>query len=266
MIRLYAMKTLFFFVFLLMPINFVFAEPNEIPIILPDQIPISSSSKMNEVIFDGKWSFFTEWKNSSLNEVGGLKIRSAHQGDFVYFMLNYVSDTSYGKNSDRAMICFDTKNNQSSNPDNDDYCFLAVMGKTNGYTLQGGTPFPVTNHLEKIQNHIEYIAIGNFSDENDRYSKVPHSTYEFKIPTEIISRSNVYGIYIEVFDSTTGKKISWPSNSQSENPQSIPSPQKWGQLISIDSSLPEFPLPMLILSILMATIIVLGVKTKLINI
>ncbi|MHA7733550.1 hypothetical protein [Nitrosopumilus sp. S6] len=260
------MKTLLFTIFFLIPSSYAFAEPNEIPIILHDQIPISISDKMTDVIFDGKWTFSKEWKHSSLVESSDLKIRSAHQGEFVYFMLNYVSDTSYAKNSDRAMICFDTKNNLSFNPDSDDYCFLAVVGKINGHILQGGTPFPLTNHLEKIPNHKEYVGIGNFSDGNDRYSKIPHSTYEFKIPTEVIGRSNVYGIYIEVFDSNSGKKISWPSNPQSENPQSIPSPQNWGQLISIDSSLPEFSLPMLTLSLLMATIIVLGVKTKLINI
>lgn len=261
------MKTRLFFVILLfIPISYVFGESNPIPIILPDQIPISISGKMTDVVFDGKWTFFSEWKNSSLNELGGLKIRSAHQGDFVYFMLNWVSDTSYGKNSDRAMICIDTKNNQSKNPDNDDFCFLSVMGRDNGYILQGGTPFPISNHLEKISNHKDYIAIGTFSDGNDRYSKVPHATYEFRIPTEIITRSNEYGIYIEILDSSTGKKSLWPPGTQLENLNSIPSPQNWGKLISIDNSLPEFPLPMLAFTLMMATIIVLGVKTKLINI
>jgi len=259
------MKTLLFFLLVLTPIPLVYAELNELPIISSEQIPISYSEKMTEVIFDGKWSFFSEWKNSSLNELDGLKIRSAHQGDFVYFMLNYVSDTTYAKNSDRAKICIDTKNNQSLNPDTDDYCFLAIMGKTNGHILKGGTPFPITNHMEKIPNHIEYIGVGNFSDENDRYSKTPHATYEFKIPTDVITRSNEYGIYIEVFDSN-GEKTTWPPNYELANPQLIPSPKNWGTLISIDSSLPEFPLPMLTFSILMATIIVLGVKTKLINI
>jgi hypothetical protein len=164
------------------------------------------------------------------------------------------------------MICIDTKNNQSPNPDYDDFCFLAIMGKDNGHILQGGTPFPLSNHLQKIPNHKDYIAIGNFSDGNDRYSKVPHATYEFKIPTQIITRSNEYGIYVEVFDSNTGKKIFWPSGTQLENPQSISSPQNWGKLVSIDSSLPEFPLPVLTLALLMVTIIILGVKTKLVNI
>ncbi|MBC8502936.1 MAG: hypothetical protein H8D35_07450 [Nitrosopumilus sp.] len=120
--------------------------------------------------------------------------------------------------------------------------------------------------MEKISNHKDYVAVGNFSDENDRYSKVPHTTYEFRIPTEIITRSNEYGIYIEVFDSNTGKKTFWPPSTQLENINNIPSPQNWGKLISIDNSLPEFPLPMLAFTLMMATIIVLGVKTKLINI
>lgn len=231
-----------------------------------DQILITFSDKMNDVIFDGKWTFFNEWKASSLNEIGSLKIRSAHQGDFVYFMLNFISDTSYNKNSDRSVICFDTKNNQSTSPDNDDFCFVAIMGKQNGFILQGGGPFASTNYLRNIPNHDEFIAIGSFSDDNDRYSKTPHATYEFKIPTQIIERSNEYGLYIEVFDANKGEKITWPQSNENSYFNYKIFPKSWGKLISIDNSLPEFPTPLLVFSILLATILILQVKSKFINI
>ncbi len=108
-------------------------------------------------------------------------------------------------------------------------------------TIQGGSFINTQNYFKKIQNHHDFIAIGNISNENDRYSKIPHSTYEFKIPTEVITRSNIYGIYVGVFDKSQSITYSWPETTSHYS--KIPSPSNWGHLISPDKSLPEFNIP-----------------------
>ena len=53
-----------------------------------EPIMITVSPSMDKVIFDGKWTFYTEWKQSSLNTISYndstlIQLRSAHQGNFI---------------------------------------------------------------------------------------------------------------------------------------------------------------------------------------
>jgi hypothetical protein len=222
---------------------------------------ITISHKMNDVIFDGKWSFFSEWKGSSLNELdNSLKIRSAHYEDFVYIFVDSIYDTSLDIGSDRAVICFDSQNNKSEIPDINDHCFIAILDRENGFTYRGNSPFGIKSNFEKISNHDDFIAIGSISDSNDRYSKIPHPSYEFKIPTEVIGRSSNYGFYVETFDAKTGNSLIWPPGIDKKSPMSIPSPKFWGEMISPDKSLPEFPLPIFIMTILIFSMIIMSRK------
>lgn len=241
----------YFFILLalvLFPFHEGHAEENE--------IFITISSSMDEIIFDGKWSFFPEWKSSSLEIIGNdlVMIRAAHQDEFVYVFLDSLIDETYDKGSDKAMICFDTKNNKSVKPDMDDYCFVAVMGTSNGHVLQGGSNFATNGYLQKINTPYETIMIGGVSDINDRYSKIPHMSYEFKIPTHLIDRSNEYGFYVQVYDASANEFQTWPENIKQEFLKT-PSPQTWGSLISIDNSLPEFPAPIILILILFSLIV-----------
>ena len=220
---------------------------------------ITYSDKIQSVIFDGRWSFFSEWKESSLNDIGeSLKIRTAHHDDYVYIFVDVLSDSTLDKDKDKATVCFDTKNSKSEFPDIDDYCFTAVLDSDIGITLQGGIDDTTEKSFVEIPNHENFIAIGAVSDKNDRYLKTPHPSYEFKIPTDVITRNNLYGFYLETFNADTGKTLSWPPNTNSSNP--ISSPIKWGEMISPDKSLPEFPLPMLLLTILVLTMIIVSRK------
>ena len=221
---------------------------------------ITLSSNMDKIIFDGKWSFKKEWKSSSANIDGALKIRSAHQDNFIYIFVDVLSDSSLDIGSDRTLICFDAKNDKSSYPDLNDYCFVGILGRDIGFTLQGGSPFATKSFFQSIQNNEELIIVGGISNENDRYSQQPHPSYEFKIPTDLISRSNHYGFYVESFDAKSGKSYTWPANIDKKFPTHIPGPEFWGDMISIDKSLPEFPVPVLLLSILVMTMIILSKK------
>ena len=93
-----------------------------IPSAHAQSIPITFSPAMNEVVFDGKWTFYTEWKPTSLDTIeGGIPLRTAHLDDFIYILVDAVPDTSIDNDEDNAVVCFDAKNEKSSKPDSNDY-------------------------------------------------------------------------------------------------------------------------------------------------
>lgn len=210
-------------------------------------IPISKTWSLDEITFDGKWSFRTEWKASSGKKISfdgnESVLRIAHQDDFIIILIESLSDNTHNRISDRAIVCFDSDNKKTSIPENDDYCFMASSGKRSGIILQGGSNIPRNNYFENIYKNSSLIATGTMSDQNDRYSQIPHETYEFKIPLEILGRSDNYGFYLRVYDND--KIISqWPTDI--EKSSYIPSPNLWGNIVSPDKSLPEFNFPLLL--------------------
>lgn len=232
----------------------------------PDPILITSSLAMDEIIFDGKWTFPTEWKDSSLNEYSyegmSIKLRSAHQDNFMYFYVDALSDFTLNKGMDEAIICVDGQNNKNIIPDEDDYCFSATLGNKHGVVFQGNSTNKITNNFKKITNPENFIGVSNVSDENNRYSKIPHVSYEFKIPIDIIQRSDNYGFYLSVYDADSSIFYTWPYELHKENSFMIPAPNNWGDIISPDKSLPELNLPLIVLMISILTIIILQSKTN----
>lgn len=231
-----------FLVFSLFLSNVYAAEP----------ILISRTWDFDQIIFDGKWSGPLEWKASSYNLIKfadntKVVLRSAHQDNFIYIQINAISDNKPNKGSDSAILCFDTKNDKTTIPQKDDYCFFTTLNGKSSFTYQGGSPFALNGYFEKIPNHKDYVSIGGISDKNDRYTKIPHPSYEFKIPLEILGRSNNYGFYFSVFDANSHKTYSWPTQIQTKSFLTIPSPEQWGDLISPDKSLPEFNFSILLL-------------------
>ena len=104
------------------------------------QIPITISNEMDKVEFDGRWTFLREWKLSSYNDIvdpGRVVIRTAHQDNYIYVMLNALADTTIDNTKDNAMVCFDAKSDQSVKPDSNDYCFKVQLGSDKAFTLQG---------------------------------------------------------------------------------------------------------------------------------
>jgi len=233
------MKEKILFILFLLFFNYFLVESFQ-----EEPIFITISTHLDEIEWDGKWTYNKEWKQSSQNllvqEGNKIWIRSAHFENNVYIMIDALWDTSIDKKIDRAIICFDTKNDKSLIPQEDDYCFQATLGRQNGATMQGGSVIPTNGNFKNIQNDKRLIAIGNVSDENDRYSKTPHASYEFKIPTDIIGRSDNYGFLVYVYDASTDQVVTWPSNIEINERKNIPSPSQWGDLISPDKSLPEF--------------------------
>ena len=228
-------------------------------------IMITKSLFMNKVIFDGKWSFLTEWKKSSLDTLSyddgnEIELRTAHQNNFIYIFVDAVSQTEFDKHGDNAIVCFDAHDSKPIIPNNDDYCFLTSLDGTKSFVLQGGSSLGFNGGFKKIDNPKGFIGIASVSDENDRYSKTPHPGYEFRIPTDLVGRSDVYGFYLGVYDAQKNKIYSWPQEIIPESPLKIPSPSKWGEIISPDKSLPEFPFPAF--SLLSAIILAVYITRK----
>ena len=235
------------------------------PISADTPIKITISSTMEQIIFDGKWTHSTEWKKSSLDSldykepIESIKLRTAHQGNFVYVMINFVSDTTPNED-DFAIICFDTNNDKSEIPQLDDFCFKSTLGESEGIVLQGN-PENTNSFFLQTNSPEGFIAISSESDSEDRYSNIPHSTYEFRIPTDFISRQSIYGFYMSAYDSDIDQTFSWPMNVELGKAD-IPNPSMWGEMISPDKSLPEFEWPLLTLIPIMGLVIYLTKKVN----
>jgi len=233
-----------------------------IPFAYAQSIPITISGSMEDVILDGAWTFTKEWKESSVNQIntesGNIYLRTAHQGNFIYILIDVVPDNTIDNNEDWAVVCFDTKNEKNSKPDENDYCFMIKLSSDKVVTLQGKQ----SKGLVVVKNHADLIGIGGTSSEYDRYSKTPHAAYEFKIPIVLLERTDQYGFYVAVFDFTKSLTYTWPSEIDLESNSDIPSPVKWGIIYSPDKSLPEYDVPMLVLVIGIFSIILLSIKSR----
>ena len=210
-----------------------------------DPILITKSGGTNKIIFDGKWTTGLEWKPTSWNELKYnqtvVQLRTAHQENFIYIVIDAVDDIAIS-NDDRAVVCFDGKNNKDTIADSDDYCFL-VSPNSDPVTYQGTTNI---KQFKTVPNPEGFIGIGAQSDQNDRYSSIPHTSYEFRIPIELFGRSDNYGFFVSVYDSSLQKFYSWPDLQLNQDFQKI-SPSKWGNIVSPDKTMPEFGIPIVFL-------------------
>lgn len=246
-----------FFLIVLSPVIFLDAFGEE-PIL------ISISTDLDQVTLDGKWTNTAEWKKSSYNHLKfndgtEIHLRTGHQENFLYIQINAASDMIIDKGSDSAVVCFDTKNDKTIISQADDYCFSTSLGRNNYYTYQGGNISAINGFFKKIPNDKNFVAIGTVSDKVDRYNKTPHASYEFRIPLDVLGRSDNYGFYISVFDAYTNNNYSWPYNIEKKSILTIPSPSHWGDLISPDKSLPEFnfiTLPIFLISLIIFIIVI----------
>jgi len=235
-----------------------------------EPILITISPDMEQVIFDGKWTFYTEWKPSSLTTISfddkQIILRTAHYENFIYIFVDSISDYTLDKGMDKTTVCFDGQNNKSQLSDKNDYCFSSTLGSKQGIVFQGGSINGLSGNFQKIPNPNNFIAISNESDENDRYTNIPHPSYEFKIPTDLIKRSDNYGFYLSVYDASSNTFYSFPKETIRENILKIPSPDKWGDIISPDKSLPELHLPLLIFTIMILTFVIIQSKISILRI
>ena len=205
-------------------------------------IKITISSDLDDVQFDGVWSFRSEWKHSTYDKFwydkeDAIVLRTAHQDKFFYVFIDYLSDFTNDHIADRAIVCFDGYDT-SSVADESDWCYAVSRGSGNGHTLQGGSPIYQTSHFNLVKNHPDFVAHGGMSGENDRYVATPHAAYEFRIPIEQIGFQDEYGFFVQVYDGNDVK--TYPKEFSGKFPQKIPSPVKWGKIVSPDHSISNY--------------------------
>ncbi len=223
-----------------------------------EEIAITITSGQLPII-DGTGSYATEWKQSAEHLVSypdgaRLALRSVHDRDNVYLLLDLISDTVVNNNRDFGIVCFDTKNDDGDRPDENDYCFVATEGSSTFVSYKGGGYFGISNYLDVIPNPTGAKAIAGISNKFDRYTDVPHAIYEFRIPTALLTRSNLYGFYYAVYDANSGKVYSWPVDVNTGYPY-VPAPHQWGKLVSPDNSLPEFQPPQIVFALTMVLLL-----------
>ena len=197
------------------------------------------SGSLHNVQFDGEWTFGSEWKNSSYakfeyDQTDAIILRTAHEDKFFYVLINYLTDFTNDHIADRAIVCFDGYDTSSA-ADESDWCYAVSRGSGNGHTLQGGSPIYQTSHFNLVKNHPDFVAHGGTSGENDRYVATPHAAYEFRIPIEQIGFQDEYGFFVQVYDGNDVK--TYPKEFSGKFPQKIPSPVKWGKIVSPDHSI-----------------------------
>jgi len=240
---------------------FVFAQP---------QIFTTLRGGVDSIVWDGKWTFLQEWKPTSedilqFNDGNELSVKTGHDRENLYVFLDFINEHQFKKFSDYGLICMISNKTTASSPQEDDYCFLVTLGSHNPLTFHGGGYLALTNDFMKIKNDPDLIAVGGISDDHDRYSSIPHASYEFKIPIKVVGRSDMYEFYAATYDAQSGKIYSWPQNVTNNSFPAVPPPSKWGELISPDKSIPEFPYPVIIMSFATMAIIYISRRHNWIN-
>jgi len=226
-------------------VGVAYADENPYTLAFNTNVPIkiTISSDMDDVQFDGEWTFRSEWKHSTYDlfeyedKENAIVLRTAHQDKFFYVFIDYLSDFTNDHIADRAIVCFDGYDT-SSVAGESDWCYAVSRGSGNGHTLQGGSPIYQTSHFNLVKNHPDFVAHGGTSGENDRYLRIPHAAYEFRIPIEQIGFQDEYGFFVQVFDGNDIK--TYPKEFSGKFPQKIPSPVKWGKIVSPDHSISNY--------------------------
>ena len=203
-----------------------------------EPILVLESNAVHDI--DGKWTFISEWKESaytglSYDNGGKLILRTSHDRNYIHILVDHLGDMSPNKGEDRATICLNSKN---KNPEKDNYCFIVTLGRNNPIVLQESLPSIVKSNFKRIFK-TEFKGMSDVTI-TDRYSVIPHVTYEFKIPVDLVGRSNEYQFYVAVYESQNNYVLTWPKYITLKNNFDIPPPSNWGTMISPDSSLPEF--------------------------
>ena len=206
-----------------------------------EPIKTAYSGSLHYVQFDGEWTFGSEWKTSSYDKFWydkeAIILRTAHEDKFFYVFIDYLTDFTNDHIADRAIVCFDGYGTSSA-ADESDWCYAVSRGSGNGHTLQGGSPIYQTSHFNLVKNHPDFVAHGGTSGENDRYVSIPHASYEFRIPIEQIGFQDEYGFFVQVYDGNDVK--TYPKEFSGKFPQKIPSPVKWGKIVSPDHSISNY--------------------------
>jgi hypothetical protein len=247
------MKSVLFFL-LILSLSF--------PLAFADELFITYTDADSQIILDGIWSHKHEWKKSSetivkQDEQQLFVLRYAHNYETIFVLVDVVSDNFINSN-DKAVLCFDSEMKKESS--DSIYCFEKIFDKE----IITFTNNPSLKEYIQIKNFSGLNATSGESNEFDRYSKKPHTSFEFQIPINEIGRSDVYKFYAEIYDDEKNQIMTWPANSEDESLE-ISNSTKWGKMISPDKTIPEFSSPLTIFLFLIIPILFFQFKAKIVQ-
>jgi hypothetical protein len=181
--------------------------------------PVSCPRLENECIIDGKWSYAEEWSDAlekSLNFVvgeGEAYFRIKHDNDYVYFLVDFVSD-SKPQVQDLAAILLDTENDGGEMLQKDDLIVMlmfqtprkAVSAIAWGTGKDRIEQFP-EKQFQPYPEDFE-MAVMNVASE-DPHSLDPHMVYEFQIPKSYL-KSDIVKFYVMVASDSSKNTACYP--------------------------------------------------------
>lgn len=176
---------------------------------------ISSNVSTNTVIVDGKWSSPQEWEDATQityyyannKEIKDFIIHLKHDSRNIYLLLDVVADR-YTKDSNgdirMARIVFDSLNDKTEKPHNDDYYFSTFPSVYTEkpeqaisylYIYNGnGTGWDnIYDEYERKGNRLGVESAISYDTTYNPYSKFFHTIYEFAIPLKIFGNNSQLG-------------------------------------------------------------------------
>ncbi|MEM2760586.1 MAG: hypothetical protein QXU32_02720 [Nitrososphaerales archaeon] len=234
---------------------------------------------------DGAWTTEFEWVAAKgwyihYDNSGEMILKTTHDTEYIYVLLELISD-EVRNDKDMALICFDTKADGGDAPQEDDYCFIVYMSGTTLVERGNSVDYdeiPITDGI---------IMKGGMSADKSPYYVEPHTSFEFRIPVDIIGPSERYGFYALVLNADTGSisdedqeephvvptcgiQYDWPGEYGEQGLISDPNclrapPSKWGTLVSPTGTIPEFPMPVIVLTSILATTILIARRKNIMN-
>lgn len=194
---------------------------------------------MNPVTMDGKWTNPQEWTDASESRMvpqlwnGTAYVRTKHDADYVYVLVDYISDTILGA-GDYCTLRFDTKGDGGNAPHEDDYSFVfewLTVGSSSFQMRQGvGYSWGVL-----VLDPIGATAKSDCKPSVDPYLEAAHMVYEFKIPLALFGSSVNSRVCVDAQDRyPSGITMLWPNTFNTEWPST------WGKLAISTVPIPEF--------------------------
>ncbi len=221
----------------------VFVGISLIPTVYADGNFIKMPYAEIEPIIDGKYTLESEWNDAKLTKFQSnghdFYMQTKQDDNFVYLFfdgVDFQADPTDNSTSVRYQVlsCFDVNADKADKKQPDDFCLIQTVYNEFGklvrtenaelkYTSEGES-------LDKSMVH-DYEAMWAFGNDNDKFEKSNHLSYEIKIPKESVMSKDRFGFNFRMFFGSASDDlvqlsdgVIWPPESDKDNPST------WGTL------------------------------------
>ena len=141
----------------------------------------------------------------------------------------------------------DGKHDLGSAPRKDDFALAIEWSNPSAYTVMlrwgNGTGWKAWNTTLPTG----FKAVASTNPQNNPYLDISHMIYEFQIPKSSLNSTNI-GFYVVAYNVEV--KMTWQTSQETI-------PNTWGNLPLTSEPIPEFPAPLLMLSIALIVAVML---------